>query len=110
MTAVRQTERSDGRDLSFDGYSSLRAWTEATGEERVGGEIVGKTTDPKLAGPGTATVTDPAALADLKAYRLMPDSPCLAAGMVIEDNGGRDSWGHPVPESQKPIIGACQEP
>jgi len=101
---------ADGRALSFDGYSSLHAWAEATGRERIGNEIVGRVVDPKLTGPGTATVTDPAALADLKAYRLMPDSPCLAAGMVIEDNGGRDFWGRPVPESQKPALGACQKP
>ena len=99
---------ADGRDLSFDGYSSLRAWADATGQERIGNEIVGRTADPKLADPGTAALTAPASLADLKAYRLTPDSPCLAAGIVIKDNGGRDLWGYPVPEAQKPAIGACQ--
>jgi len=100
----------DGRDLSFDGHPSLRAWADATSQERIGGGIVGRTADPRLTGAGTATVTDPAALADLKAYRLAPDSPCLAAGMIIKDNGGRDFWGHPVPASRKPAIGACEEP
>ncbi len=101
---------ADGRPLSFDGHPSLRAWAEATGQERVGAEIVGRTADPRLTGVGSAMITDPVALADLKAYRLTPDSPCLAAGMVIKDSGGRDFWGHPVPQAQKPAIGACQEP
>jgi hypothetical protein len=101
---------ADGRDLSFDGHPSLCSWAEATGQERIGSEVVGRTADPKLTGVGTATVTDPAALVDLKAYRLTPDSPCLAAGMVIKDNGGRDFWGCRVPEARKPAIGACQEP
>jgi hypothetical protein len=101
---------ADGQALSFDGHPSLRAWAEATGQERIGSEIVGRTADPRLTGVGTAAVTDPAVLADLKAYRLTPESPCLAAGMIIKDNGGRDFWGRRVPESQKPAIGACQEP
>jgi len=101
---------ADGRDLLFDGHPSLRAWAEATGQERLAGEIVGRTADPRLASPGTATVTTPTALADLRAYRLMLDSPCLAAGIVMKDNGGHDFWGHPVPESQKPALGACQGP
>ncbi len=101
---------SDGRALSFDGHPSLHAWAEATGQERIGSDVVGRTADPKLTGVGTAMITDPGALADLKAYRFTPDSPCLTARMVIKDNGGRDFWGHRVPASQKPAIGACQEP
>jgi hypothetical protein len=101
---------ADGRPLLFDGHPSLGAWAAATGQERIGGEIVGRIADPMLAGLGTTMVTDPAALADLRGYKLAPDSPCLAAGLVIKDNGGRDFWGHPVPEVQKPAIGACQKP
>ncbi len=101
---------ADGRALSFDGHPSLSAWAEATGQERIGSEIVGRTADPRLVNSGTAAITDPTALADLKAYRLVPNSPCLATGMIIKDNGGRDFWGRRLPEAQKPAIGACQEP
>jgi hypothetical protein len=77
---------------------------------RQGNGPVGTTSDPKLAGLGTAAMTDPATLADLVAYELMPDSPCVGAGRVIKDNGGRDFWGHRVPESERPAAGACQTP
>jgi len=100
----------DGRGLSFDGHRSLREWAEATGQEKIGGEIVGRTIDPLLTGPGTAAITDPAALADLSAYKLMPNSPCLGAGIVIQDNGGRDFWGRRVPHSARPALGACEGP
>jgi len=64
----------------------------------------------KLAGPGTAASTDPAVLAGLTAYKLTPDSPCIGAGIIIKDNGGRDFWGNPVPESRRPAVGACEKP
>jgi len=101
---------ADGRDLSFDGHRTLGEWAAATGQEKIGTEIVGRVIDPKLALPGTAALTDPTALAKLTAYQLQPDSPCLGAGLVIKDNGGRDFWGHRVPESDRPAIGACEKP
>jgi len=101
---------ADGRGLSFDGHRTLREWAEATGQEKIGDEIVGRAADPKLADPGTATITDPAALAHQAAYKLTPDSPCIGTGIVIKDNGGRDFWGSPVPESGRPAVGACERP
>lgn len=41
-------------------------------------------------------------------YMLASGSPCIGAGKVIEDNGGRDYWGNPVSESVAPDIGAHQ--
>jgi hypothetical protein len=99
-----------GRELSFDGHHTLREWAEATDQEKIGAEIVGKNVDPMLTGLGTVAMTDPTKLADLTAYKLMPGSLCIGAGTVIIDNGGRDFWGHRVPESERPAIGACQEP
>ncbi len=101
---------ADGRDLSFDGHRSLREWAQATGQEKIGDEIVGKLLDPMLTNPGTAAITDPAALAGLAAYKLRPDSPCLGAGIVIQDNGDRDFWGNRVPKSECPALGACEKP
>jgi hypothetical protein len=100
----------EGREVSFDGHRTLREWAEATGQEKIGAEIVGRSFDPKLTGLGTAALTDPAALADLKAYMLMPDSPCVGAGIIIKENGGRDFWGHRVTESERPAVGACEKP
>ena len=53
---------------------------------------------------------DPAALAGPAAYRLVSNAPCLGAGLIIEDNGGRDFWGNPVPKSERPAVGACEKP
>jgi hypothetical protein len=96
--------------ISFDGYASLTEWAAATGQEKIDGAIAGKCVDPKLTKANAAMPTDPAKLAELGAYRLLSDSPCLNAGTPMKDNGGRDFWGHPVPQDNKPAIGACEEP
>jgi hypothetical protein len=54
--------------------------------------------DPKLIG----------AAAGPDGLKLQPGSPCLGAGQVIEDDGGRDYWGNAVPKDGAPAIGACQ--
>jgi hypothetical protein len=101
---------ADGRELSFDGHATLREWAEATGQEKVGDEVIGRYVDPKLAKAGTKMPVDPAELTRLATYRLRPDSPCLKAGIPIEDNGGRDFWGHRLPRGERPAIGTCEKP
>ena len=100
----------DDRDLIFDGHTSIDEWAKATGQEKIGDTVVGKYIDPKVIKAGLATLTDPKKLADLKAYRLKADSPCIGAGLPIKDNGGKDFWGNKIPEKGKPSIGACQVP
>lgn len=102
--------RVDDRDILFDGHRTLEEWADATGQEKIDDEIVGKVIDPKLVNAGLARLVDPTKLAELAEYRLRPDSPCIGAGIIIEDNGGRDLWGDEVPRDRKPSIGACQEP
>jgi hypothetical protein len=99
----------DGK-MTFDGYESFDEWVAATGQEKIGETIVGKYVDPKLVEPGTADLTDPRELDKLAQYRLKADSPCIGAGIPIENNGGRDLWGTKVPEDGKPDIGSCQMP
>lgn len=101
---------ADGRALSFDGHASLAEWAEATGQEKVGGQVVGKYVDPGLTTAGTTMPVNPTELARLTAYRLRSDSPCMKAGIPIKDNGGRDFWGHQVPKGKRPAIGACEKP
>ncbi len=101
---------ADGRGLSFDEHRTLREWAAATGQEKIGGQIAGKNADPRLIDSGTAAVTDPTTLAHLAAYKLKAGSPCIGAGIVIKDSGGRDFWGHRVPESERPAVGACEKP
>ncbi len=98
----------DKRDLLFYGHKTIEEWATATGQEKIGDTVVGKYVDPKVINPGTANLTDPTKLATLDAYKLMPDSPCVGAGLVIKDNGGRDFWGTKLPEG-KPTIGAFEK-
>lgn len=95
------------RPLYFDGYGTLDEWAEATGQEKAGDTVVGRCVDPELVEPETVTVTDPAALVDMVAYRLKHNSPCIGAGIALKHNGGRDFWGNEVSEFERPTIGAC---
>ncbi len=101
---------ADGRPLSFDGHATLSQWAEATGQEKVGDRIVGQYLDPKVVKAGDTMPADPTRLADLPAYKLQADSPCLKAGILIKDNGGRDFWGNPVSQNDRPAVGACEKP
>ncbi|MCC6698531.1 MAG: right-handed parallel beta-helix repeat-containing protein [Candidatus Hydrogenedentes bacterium] len=98
----------DGKPFEVDGHTSLEAWSNATGQEMLDGKLVGLWADPKLVRPGITTHTDPVTLAKLKEYLLESGSPCIGAGLIIEDNGARDFWGHPVPSADKPSLGAHQ--
>jgi hypothetical protein len=95
----------DDRGLTFDGHS-FEQWIERTGQEKTGDKIVSRCTDPLLIEPGGAALTNPTKLATLKAYRLKTGSPCVGAGIPIENNGGRDFWGNKVPEKECPAVGA----
>lgn len=60
--------------------------------------------DPKLVAAGTGgngwDTTD--------GYKLFEDSPCIGAGVLIENNGGRDYFGNPVSDTEAPNIGAYE--
>lgn len=61
--------------------------------------------DPMFLAPGSGGV----GLATLAGYKLRPDSPCLHAGMPIQDNGQRDFYGNPLPNG--PVsFGVFEEP
>jgi hypothetical protein len=60
------------------------------------------TVDPKFVSPGSGqTGLDSAA-----GYQLRPDSPCRDSGVAVDDSGGRDFWGNPVPTGRAPDRGA----
>jgi len=42
-------------------------------------------------------------LKNLEGFQLNLGSPCLGAGMVVPDNGGKDFWGQTVPEDKMNI-------
>jgi hypothetical protein len=60
--------------------------------------------DPGLLAPGGGGQ----GRSSLRAYTLRSDSPCLGAGLLVADNGGRDFWGDAVPQGRPPDIGADQ--
>ena len=47
-----------------------------------------------------------ASLDFLDGYGLKPGSPCIDAGLAIEDSGERDFWGSLLRENTRPDIGA----
>jgi hypothetical protein len=97
---------ADGQKLLFDGYASLDEWAEETGQESAGGKVMGRYVDPRLIGVGTSLPVDPKKLGGMLAFRLQSNSTCVDAGIPIEHNGGRDFWDNPVPESERPAVGA----
>jgi hypothetical protein len=91
-------------------YGSLAAWANATGQEKIGGQLVGKQVDPLLVGPfeGGVTLDDPEQLATLAAYRLLASSPLVNAGRELSslplavmlglvDPGATDFFGGAIP-------------
>ncbi len=58
--------------------------------------------DPMLVRPGGGGD----GLDSLEGYKLADGSPCIGAGVVIEDCGGRDFWGARIPKGGKRDIGA----
>lgn len=100
-------------------FGSLAAWANATGQEKIGGQIVGQQVDPLLVGPfdGGTTLNDPNQLAALAAYRLLASSPLLNAGrelaslplavaLGLVDPGRIDFFGGIIPADGALDIGA----
>lgn len=94
--------------FSVDEFESFEQWSLATGQERKDGTLVGRYADPGIVLSENIQCDDPAALNRLVPFRLQPDSPCLGAGTVIPDNGGRDFWGNPVSNDHSPSLGAYE--
>jgi hypothetical protein len=98
----------DGNEV----FPTLPEWARATGKEMVNGHLAGLTEDPKLVLPGSLKElpTDPRRLHDMSFYLLQAGSPCIGAGMVIEDNGGSDFFGNPLDPTRPPALGVHNPP
>ncbi len=59
------------------------------------------TADPMLLKPGSGNN----GFDSLEGYKLKPGSPCIAAGLPVPENGGRDFWGNILPKDKNPNIG-----
>ncbi len=65
-------------------YSSLVAWRNSTGQEKLNGAAVGMNVDPKLVNPGWAgTVGNPDSLESMSAFRLDSGSTLVNAGLNL---------------------------
>ena len=88
--------------FNVGGYNSLAAWANATGQEKVGGVLMGLNADPKLANPANyERLTDPTKLPTLTAFLLQAGSPVVDKGVNLKtafgiDPGARDFYGHAV--------------
>ena len=60
--------------------------------------------DPLLAAPAVESEEMNA----LEGYSLMAGSPCMDAGVIIDEHGGEDILGNVLPQKGKPDIGAVQ--
>jgi hypothetical protein len=70
-------------NIAFCNYKDLTAWSAATGQEKLNGEMKGKQIDPKLKGPFITTITDPYQLHLLTGYMLLPGSPVKNAELNL---------------------------
>jgi hypothetical protein len=61
------------------------------------------TTNPLLVNPGSGGI----GLNTVDGYKLQKNSPCINAGVKIQNNGGKDYWGNVV-SSSRPDIGAYE--
>ena len=89
------------KDYTVDGTT---ATANIPGDSMETGPSMEAVEDPKLVGPGTGAL----GRSTLTGYRLLPESPARGTGKLIENPGGRDFWGVPVPSCGKTDRGASQ--
>lgn len=71
-------------EVNLRGYRTLQEWADATGQEQIGGKLLGQQTDPLLKGPLTTTLTDPYDLHTLLGFTLLDRSPVINSGVAID--------------------------
>jgi len=89
-------------------HQTLEDWSKATGQEAVDGKPAGLWADPKLVLPekDRKLPADPRKVPEMTFFRLREGSPCVGAGMPIQDSGGRDLFGNCSTGGRKPCLGA----
>ena len=74
-----------GGGFDQDGQHSLDAWSLAFGTERLNGSMVGLNADPLVAAMSTPlTITNPDALTNMSAFKLLAGSPCIDHGIDLQ--------------------------
>jgi hypothetical protein len=92
------------------GGKKLEDWAKETGQETIAGKLAALFGDPKLVMPEKLTdlPTKPEDLAKMRFFRPEAGSPCIGAGLIVPDGGGRDLFGNRVSADSKPCLGACE--
>jgi hypothetical protein len=92
-----------GFQINWNGsYSSLASWASATGEETLGGSVVGRAVDPMLQSPGATGTVGSYHPASLSGYLLRSGSPLMDTGLDLKarftiDPGAQDYFGNAIP-------------
>jgi hypothetical protein len=105
---------SSGAAENIAGYSTLNAFSAATGQEMLSGQATGYELDPRLndAGGGS-TMGNPDLLDTLTAYQFQQSSPLVLAGLNLQslfgiNPGTQDFFGVAIPSSGPCSIGASE--
>lgn len=98
------------KEIKFRGYNNLAAWADATGQEKLNGQMAGKQIDPLLTGPFITSITDPYKLNLLTGYTLQPGSSLKNSGLNLSTLfkipfPSHDFFGNPVPRGNNPELG-----
>ncbi|HEY3234723.1 MAG TPA: right-handed parallel beta-helix repeat-containing protein [Polyangiaceae bacterium] len=103
---------SPDETFGVQGFSSLEAWRQATGQETLENKPVGLFADPKCQDARLLPqLDDPERLTELFAVMLAPGSPAVDRGLDLQalfgiDAGQRDFFGNRAPSGGGPDIGA----
>lgn len=106
-----------GKFIFIDGgarYASLEQWRAGAGRESLRDAPAGLAVDPKLTAMSSGqSMSGKGSLTDLAAYRLLPSSPLINAGLDLRKKfginvGKQDFWGSSIPPDGALAIGACE--
>jgi hypothetical protein len=99
-----------GGKIKFRDHNTVIDWAEATGQEKLNGQIMGKQINPRLQGPFVTHLTDPYQLHSLLNYTLQSTSSLKNTGLNLfalfnVPLPPNDFYGNPVPMGINPEPG-----
>ena len=95
-TTYQYTDTGYSRNIDHNCFYGIHPSTEPTDAHKI-------ISDPLFVNPGTGGN----GISTLNGYKLMSNSPCINAGIFIQNNGGKDYWGNLL-SNGNPSIGAYE--
>jgi len=100
---------ADGQ-ITFREYKDLATWADASGQEKLNGQMTGMQTNPLLNGPYITNLTDPYKMNTLNGYMLKSESPLKNIGLNLQKLSKasipeKDFFGNPLPSGIAPEPG-----